>query len=427
MLRQELKRILQSRVFIILAALTAIYFAYLTASYFFSNQQTIAQYQKDAEVTNAFLSEVSDQSADRANFYNTLKEVYLEAENELGRLSAQDTGEGGQMSDEMQAAYDRWRIAMHALDCVGYQFDEYPSFAEKTIKKAYLLSNDESQDEYTIRLNKKAVEEYNVARSFSLIDTKPAGIWHEMYSARYRYFYIFLVFVFVIMSADIFCYEHTHRLCGMVYTSKNGRKCLLFAKLCSLWLIAVVTIAVITIADISVCLSIVGRELIFEPVQVLPIFRRSTADLNFLTLIIYSGVIRLLLLLLVICLVAAISTVSRNALISLSINAVLMFTAFALYSYSIGYEKINSISGEIVLYEKRFELYEKLRGFLPVCFVNPISYVEKFDYMNICGYPISRLAVCITVTILISAVLVLTAFSRFGKASKAIRLKIKKG
>lgn len=101
MLRQELKRILQSRVFIILAALTAIYFAYLTASYFFSNKQAIAQYQKDAEVTNAFLSEVSDQSADGANLYNTLKEVYLEAENELGRLSAQGTGEGGQMSDEM--------------------------------------------------------------------------------------------------------------------------------------------------------------------------------------------------------------------------------------------------------------------------------------------------------------------------------------
>lgn len=427
MFKYELKRILKSRVFIILTVLALAYYSYLTISYFINNSEGIAQTKKDAQTTNSFLSETVCQAAEGESPYDALKKTYLEAENEWNRLAADGFGEDGKMSGDMLKAHNRWYICMRAFNSVSYKLDEYPAFTSTAIKKAYIISEDQTQDKYTIRLNQKAVEEYNVVRDFSLIDTTPASVWHEMYTARYEYFYIFLVFAFVILSADVLCCERTHRLCGIVFTSKNGRKSLLMAKLCSLGLIAAIIIAVITVADISVCYSVMGKELMLEPIQALPAYKSSTADLSFFSLILYCSLVRLILLLFAAGMAAAVSVISRNVFSSVIINAMVMFAGFAACIYASGYEIFDENSAGVSFDATRYELYEKLRAFLPVCLTDPTAYIDKFDCINIAQFPVERIAACLCVTAILSAVFITLAFCRFGKASKAVRLTIKKG
>ena len=59
MLLYELKRIVRSRIFIILMLLSLAYFAYITVNYFRYNNDSVRIYKEQAEETNAFLGEIT--------------------------------------------------------------------------------------------------------------------------------------------------------------------------------------------------------------------------------------------------------------------------------------------------------------------------------------------------------------------------------
>ena len=244
----------------------------------------------------------------------------------------------------------------------------------------------------------------------------------------YEYFYIFLAFVFVILAADVFCYERTRTLEGMVFTSEKGRKNLFTAKLCSLVCISFVTMLIFTVADVCVAYFIMGGRLLHEPIQILEVFQTSTANIDLLTFIICCNVLRFAVLVLAICLAAAVSQISRNVFVSIIIDLAVMFGMFAAFVYSMGYNTSPSDSpGEIVFDSSKFALYEKLRGFLPACLTNPMVYFEKFDYINVANYPFTRMTTCVIVTVTASVLLALFSFVRFGNVLKFIPRKAKKG
>lgn len=434
MLRFELKRIVKSRVFIILILLSLVYFAYLTVNYFRYNNDSIKYYKESAEETNAFLSEITADQNVVEDLLDSLLRMRTELDNEYNALREQELGEyvlngydeNGEpiysymLTEEEKALHIRLFAVNDAIEIMDYQLREYPKLIGTTLKKAIILVNDSTQDSYTVKLNQKAIDKYNIVKEFSLIDGYTAGMWHEMYAVRYEYFYIFLVFVFLILSADVFCYERTRSLEGMVYTSKNGRGNLFSAKLFSLLSIAFVMMLVFTIVDVSIAYYIMGGQLMNEPLQVIKVYKSSTANITVLEFILCCSALRFSVLVLAIGLAAAVSQISRNVFVSIVADCLAMFSVFALYVYASGYEKFDAETGASLFDSSRFALFEKLRGFLPSCLTSPMVYFEKFDYINIANYPFTRMTTCLTITIATAIVFILLAYIRYGNVLKFI-------
>lgn len=444
MFTYELRRILKSKIFIILALLSLAYFTYLTVNYYRYNNETVKYHKQESQTVNDYLFQISEKYADSENMYEALKQEFIEAESAMRAYYSEHWDEWMAYADEhngylpepteeQREIEDRWMAVSRAYDCMKYQFVQYPDFVKTTLTKAIVTINDSTQDCYTIRLNQKAIDKYNTVKNFSLIDNRSAGAWYSTYPMYYEYFYMFLTFAFLILAADVFCYERTRSLEGMVYTSKKGRSSLFTAKLCSLLTIAFAAMAIFTIADICSASYIMGRSLLHEPVQVLEAFQTGTVNTNFLMLILCCNALRFALLALVIGLAAAVSQISRNVFISMIIDLIIAFGFFALYVYAYSYDITNVTELPDGTYDvtttfdsTRFALYERIRAFLPPCFTNPMVYFEKFDYINVASYPLTRLTTCLFVTIAAVAVFVLFAYFRYGNVLKFIPRRAKK-
>lgn len=451
MFRYELKRILKGKVFIVVMFITVLYFIYLNVVYYktmysddykallASEQETnsyLAQLKADCSADESMLMTLRKRRAELRDeehrLFDELVEcgAMIEQENADGSISYY---EADPMPPKYQEKFDRYKEAIFEYDLLTdatsvmeYQLDTFPSLMEDTLKKAMKLANDPTQDEYTIRLNCKAIDKYNIKRTLSFIVSAPAHRWHENYTLMYEYFYIFLPFVFLFIAADAFCSENTYLIEGMVYTSKYGRRRLFGQKLVALITIACAIMLFFTITDVIVAYNLIGKQLLLEPIQIMSEYQNSTAGFSILSMILATSALRLLLIVFTIALAGAISQISRKVFVSVMIDCIIMFAVFALYVYSSGYMVSGGINtAESIFDSQRFELYERLRSFLPTCLVNPFAYLEKFDYINVANYPITRLTTCLTVTIALTLVFTVFAYFRFGNVLKFIPYKTK--
>ena len=438
MYRLELKRLLRSKVFIVTAVIMLAYFIYLNVMSGRMYYSGLEERKQSAQQVNSYLSGISQQSGD-GDMLKALRErrtqawdgfwvlnseleetpAYIKTENLDGsvvsRLADPVPEEYKDKVEQMQQLSDEAMLLDSIMKVMDYQLNIYPKAMRSTLEKALVLINDPDQDAYTVRLNKKAVDKYNVKREFAFIDSSLAHTWNGTYTFMYDYFYIVLAVVFVFLSAEVFCSARSNRLEGIIYTSKYGRSRLFCMKYLSLATVAFAAVLVFTMSDIFTAYSVMGGQLIMQPIQIMSEYQLSAAGINILSLILICGALRLLMLLFVIALAGAVSSLSRNVFISAVINSVIMFTMFALYVYSSGY----MIQGDIGSPEEtfdgaRFDMFEKLRAFLPACLVQPHVYFEKFDYINIADYPFLRLTTCITVTAAASVLMFAFAYFRFG-------------
>lgn len=437
MFRFELKRIVCNRIFIILMTLAFVYFAYLTVSYFRYNNESIKYYKQNAIETNKFCAELMEGYREDTSLMKWMQNMLSEkeakmtsatekfyAENE--QYAMEHNGEYPPFDDELSEITNDYFRTLAVYNMFDYQLSEYPDTVKITLQKAVTLSSDKSQNIYVIRENQKAIEKYNLKKNFSLIDSKPAEVWHEMYTTYYDYFYIFLAFAFIILAADVFCFENSHSMEGMVFTSKHGRRKLFVSKTLSLFSIAFITMLIFTITDVCMAYYIMGNKLILEPIQTLKVYQMSTANINFLELIIYGSLFRYALLVLVICIASGMSQISRKIFVSAILDVIVLFGMFALLVYASSYVISDpSSSGMEVFDSDKFLLFEKFRGFLPACLTRPYLYFEKFDYINIADYPFLRLTACVIVTVTASVLLALFAFVRFGNVLKFLPHKAK--
>ncbi len=177
---------------------------------------------------------------------------------------------------------------------------------------------------------------------------------------------------------------------------------------------------VLTAADVISAYYIMGGRLLLQPVQSLEFYQSSAANISFLSLIIISGLARLLMFVFVISIAAAVSQISRKVFISLVADCLILFVMFAFYVYS--YEYMLSSEGTLAetLDSRRFNMFEKLRAFLPTCLTQPYVYFEKFDYINVANYPFLRLTTCVIVTAAATVLLLLFAYFRFGNVFRIL-------
>lgn len=443
MFRCEFKRILQSKIFIILLVLTLMYFVYLTVIWF--NRSEINRIKKTSEETNSFIAESISQLDGQNNIQlhdgleQELKELdawiftYInEHEDELHTYAEEHDGLWPPMPPEYLEKQARWDIVYSSFHAMDYQYYEYPQLVQATLIKAFTAISSSQTSKYTVRLNQKAVDTYNIVKDFSLLDTSPLEYWMSKYTMAYDIFYIVLAIAFLFLATDVFCYENTKRLEGIVFTTKYGRKKLFSSKLISLLAIAFSVMLIFTVVDICLAYYCMGSQLINEPIQALSDYKSCVFNITILEFILCCNMLRYLVLVLVICVSAAISQLSRKVYISTVINIILMFCMFALFIHASRFEvtdlsnfESEDFSAITTYYGDRFVLFEKLRSLLPSCLTRPYLYFEKFDYINVANYPITRLTTCLTVTIALTLVFTVFAYFRFGNVLKFIPYKTK--
>ncbi len=345
MFRYELKRILRGKVFIIAMFIAVLYFVYLNLVYFkpMYSDDYKALLESEQE-TNSYLAQLeADSSADesmlmtlrkrRAELHDEVQKLFDELV-ECGAMIEQANADGSityyeadPMPYEYQEKFERYRddvfeydLLMNVTSVMEYQLDTFPNLMEDTLKKAVKLANGPMQNEYTIRLNRKAIDKYNIRRDLSFIVSAPANRWHENYILIYEYFYILLPFVFLFIAADAFCSESTYSIEGMVYTSKYGRRRLFGQRLLALITIACAAMLLFTITDVIVAYTLMGGKLLLEPIQIMSEYQNSTLGLSILSMILVTSALRLLLIMFAVALAGAVSQISRKVFISAIID-----------------------------------------------------------------------------------------------------------
>ncbi len=423
----ELRRILRSRVFIIVMLLSLAYFAYMTVNFYRYAGANIKDTRQTSAEINAFLDGVTTGQQGGESLLKTLRRELQETADEFAVEAALHENDprnpdgSRDLSPKEMELHSRQYMLLKSIDLISYQFVEYPELVKNTITKAVKLCNDPSQSDYVRRVNELAVEKYNTVKEFSLLDATPVERWYETYIDLYEYVFIVLVFAFLFVAADTFCFENSHDMEGMVFTSKYGRRRLFSGKLSALISIAFVTMLLFTVYEVCAAYYCMGGKLLLEPLQVLKAYQSSTANFSILTFIILNDILRFVLIVFTVALAGAVSQISRKVFISIIIDSIIMFLMTAAYLYASGYMMQSEIgSAETVFSAERFSLFEKLRSFLPTCLVKPFAYFEKFDYINVADYPFARLTTCLTVTIGLSVIFVLFALFRFGYVLKFI-------
>ncbi len=422
----ELKRILRSKVFIISMLLLAAYFVYVTGTYIIRAGSDIEHKHEEAKTFNSVCDELMANYPGDVPLNKWLQQVLAEKEavmNEANeKFSAQfdeNDDEPHLLDEETKKARDDYFSTLSVCNTLNYTLYDYQAAMRKNVEKAVKMVNDPTQSAYTVRLNTKAAEKYNSIKNFSLIDSSPASAWYGRFTMeRYTYFYIMLFMVFIIIAADTFCSENTYSMESMVFTSKYGRKRLFVSKVSALVSICVFTMLILTFIDVMIAWYIMGDTLMFEPLQTLPRFQNSTANISFFGLLLICDLLRTLALVFVVSIAAAVSQLSRKVFISLIIDCLVMFSMFAVYMYSSGYMVNEPDKFESTFDADRFALFERLRAFLPTSFIRPYVYFEKLDYINVANYPFLRLTTCVIVTAAVTVLLLLFAYFRFGNVLK---------
>ena len=424
MYTSELKRILRSKVFIISMLLLAAYFVYITGVYIIRAGSDIEHEHEKAKTFNSVCDELMANYPGDVPLNAWLQQVLTEKEvimNEaVDKFDAQfDDDEPHEFDEATANAVNDYFLTLSVCNTLNYTLYDYQAAMRKNVEKAIKMVNDPTQSAYTVRLNTKAAEKYNSIKNFSLIDSSPASAWYGRFTMeRYTYFYIMLFMVFIIIAADTFCSENTYSMESMVFTSKYGRKRLFVSKVSALVSICVFTMLILTFIDVMIAWYIMGDTLMFEPLQTLPRFQNSTANISFFGLLLISDLLRTLALVFVVSIAAAVSQLSRKVFISLIIDCLVMFSMFAVYMYSSGYMVNEPDKFESTFDADRFALFERLRAFLPTSFIRPYVYFEKLDYINVANYPFLRLTTCVIVTAAATVLLLLFAYFRFGNVLK---------
>ncbi len=426
----ELKRILRSKVFLISMLLLAAYFVYITGLHLIRSRNDIDYKHEEAKTFNSVCDELMANYPGDVPLNAWLQQVLTEKEavmNEaVDKFDAQFDDDEPHEFDEVTAnAVNDYFSTLSVCNTLNYTLYDYQAAMRKNVEKAVKMVNDPTQSAYTVRLNTKAAEKYNSIKNFSLIDSSPASSWYGRFTMeRYTYFYIMLFMVFIIIAADTFCSENTYSMESMVFTSKYGRKRLFVSKTAALVSICIFTMLILTFIDVMIAWYIMGDALMFEPLQTLPRFQNSTANISFFGLLLISDLLRTLALVFVVSIAAAVSQLSRKVFISLIIDCLVMFSMFAVYMYSSGYMVNEPDKFESTFDADRFVLFENLRAFLPTSFIRPYVYFEKFDYINVANFPFLRLTTCVIVTAAATMLLLLFAYFRFGNVF-SVRRKIK--
>lgn len=371
----ETRKILNNRIVIVLilftAAVSFAYYAHVVGT--FSGEGMYGMYDKSGGIYDKFGGEAAE-------------EKILELKELLNSSTQARDGDLLQVRD---------------LLSLSDYIENYNKGCESKIKSAERIKAENAalseSSEYIDRLADKVISHYRNRNELLLGDYSAVNYFGFTQNRTYPSLLLVLLCAFV--SAELFCAEKRSGVYKINFTSQRGRLSLYKNKLAAISVFsAFVTLIYTAVQTVTVFLKYSISQ-INAPLQINELFSECPFNIGFLQYVFAILCTRFLGCLFV-CVLAAFAAVLTDNIIAAAVGtsgfgAVL----FWLYQSTLEFYGNESVAASKV------DLHHGIMKFSPVCLLNAQCYFVSGNYTNVLNYPVTELAVNITVTMILTVLL----------------------
>ncbi len=220
----------------------------------------------------------------------------------------------------------------------------------------------------------------------------------------------FLLCIFALCT--VFARDYENRIIPILHTSYQGRSVLYFSKVVAGILFSALSLAFLRILMIITLMTNCDMSYVTAPVQSLGFFQNCPYNMSILQMIFFQYGVKLLFIVFLFLITVLIGVLAKRSLISLvgSFVGLVGMTALALRSDAGFYFEIitNQMPAPPEGQNYASFGYENImKIFNPAMVMRLNDYLEQYDYVNVLGFPVSRMALMISFMILLIAVLLI--------------------
>lgn len=240
-------------------------------------------------------------------------------------------------------------------------------------------------------------------------DALSGYIENFLFFGRKSYAFHITVLLICFLCGGIFAYEHENGIYSMLYTSRNGRSCVFWAKfLVCITVVVSVTSSVLLIGLLIYAIRYCGIYGFESSLQLLDLqmidFSLCPFDISNLQFLFVCFGMEILFFLLLVMLALIVSIVSKK-----TIAAFLSGVIVGIGSLEIFYYLQNNTN------TKNLRLFELLQSFLPSALLFPQCYYTQMNIVNVNDYPVYRIYILLAVCVVMLLLMLLVAYSAYTK------------
>lgn len=319
--------------------------------------------------------------------------------------------------DKYEPVYgqDYWSemLGMNALkDYAEYAYESFPKTRVQLVKASvyrYIKAEQKyGRNSYSYRINKISANKYNREIPLKLISDGTFS--DEMYSFfNFNLFSIILIVAVSLFAVRMFSVDYKSGAYRIIDTGKNNMKRLFFNQFFAVWVVGAALLFISMVIELIICCSVLGLRHFNIMIQHFEMYERCPYLISVWGYYLIKFLINVLVYTFVIAVVACITRCFKK--IVPSILASVVFSGGLLAG---AMELTRIVRGDkppFIL----VRLYDTLKCVIPHFALDIYGYIGTMEYVNILGFPISRLVVCIVVMVTLSALFLHLGYRLTGR------------
>ena len=303
------------------------------------------------------------------------------------------------------------------IDLMSYVQTGFEQDRRELVKGMLYQNNTEKQksnpDTYLIAANEKAISLYNRRVDLRFEST---GISPDIHYAIFNYsmWEYVMIALCVLMTVRLFSCEYSSGAYRCVNTSKNTVQSLFFKKYIAVVSVAVGVLTVQAVFELVMGACVFGLKNLSLPIQQIQMYEYCPYAMSIAQFYLFKFLLKVLAYVTVISLCSLVTAAVKKPLISSII--LLPISAGGLLANMVLFVKIDNA--------EKFSLsvlsaYDRLRIFLPQSLLNFKEYIKKFDCFSLFGHPVSRLSMCIFISLAVSLLCVIFGYKISGRTRRS--------
>ncbi|MCH5324838.1 MAG: hypothetical protein J1E39_06440 [Eubacterium sp.] len=382
----EIKKLTSSKLFIISTLIVAALYVFIMA----------ADFGEDARMAGGFADYINTRVPD------TVTPAFA------GELTAKDNYNPDDAANDPQINVTYW-----TEDAISRQLNYAESFRKdmiKTVNNAIQLRNDAAAagNSYEQAYNEAAIRTYNSVTDISLIDGSSAEMFfmrmHNTSSIQAVAFGPLFIMWAVLLTAYLMCCERGSRTDYISHTAKGGRGAMYLHKLAAVTVVVFAMTLLLFIAEI-IYGAVIYRLNYSASIQSVRFFEFCVYRLNILGMIALQRFMLFTAAMFGVFCASLFSIKAATPIRGIVLGFVLVFGSYRIITL------LRSLSAAEGIAQANLA-----RMLFPPYMIYPDEYFTSFDYGNLFGIPVPRLAVVIAMTALLGVVCTIICTKLYGRS-----------
>ena len=329
----------------------------------------------------------------------------------------------GENSQSYRGRYSKYAVGdlyaiSKTIDLMSYVRTGFEQDRRELVKGMLYQNNTEKQksdpDTYLIAANEKAISLYNrrVDLRFESTGISPDIRYSIFNYSMWEYVMIALC---VLMTVRLFSCEYSTGAYCLVNTSKRTVQSLFFKKYIAVVSVAVGVLTVQAVFELVMGALVFGLKNLSLPIQQIQLYEYCPYAMSIAQFYLFKFLLKVLAYVTIISLCSLVTTLVKRPLIS---NIILLpISAGGLLANMVFFVKLDNSEKAAA---SVLAAYDRLRIFLPQSLLNFKEYIKKFDCFSLFGHPVSRLAACIFISLLICALCIILGYKFSGRTRRSV-------